>query len=110
MDRNVATATSSKVSWHSLSDADVLARSLSSMQGLTSAEASARIGQYGPNLLPTKPPPGIAIIFAHQFLSPLIYILIAAGLVSMAIGEWTDAGFIFVEFNTGDLPGMEGRA
>ena len=95
MDRTVATATSSKVSWHSLSDADVLARTLSSMQGLTSAEASARIGQYGPNLLPTKPPPGIVIIFAHQFLSPLIYILIAAGLVSMAIGEWTDAGFIF---------------
>ncbi len=95
MGRNVAATTSTKVSWHSLSDAETLARTLSSLQGLTSAEASARIGQYGPNLLPTKPPPGIFLIFAHQFLSPLIYILIAAGLVSMAIGEWTDAGFIF---------------
>jgi len=62
---------------------------------LTSSEAAARLGQYGPNLLPGKPPPGLVTIFVQQFLSPLIYILIVAGLVSLSIGEWTDAGFIF---------------
>ncbi len=95
MTRNVAKATSSNVSWHALKDAEVLARTRSCRQGLTNSEAVVRLDRYGPNLLPGKPPPGLATIFVHQFLSPLIYILIAAGLVSMAIGEWTDAGFIF---------------
>ena len=95
MTRDVVKMPSSSVSWHALHDADVLARTRSCRQGLTSSEANARLGQHGPNLLPGKPPPGLAVIFAHQFLSPLIYILMVAGLVSMVIGEWTDAGFIF---------------
>ena len=95
MTRDVAKPTSSNVAWHALQDADVLARTRSCRQGLTSSEAAARLAQYGPNLLPGKPPPGLTIIFVHQFLSPLIYILIVAGLVSLAIGEWTDGGFIF---------------
>ena len=95
MTRDVAKTTSSKVSWHALKDSEVFARTRSCRQGLTSSEAAVRLDQYGPNLLPGKPQPGLATIFMHQFLSPLIYILIAAGLVSMAIGEWTDAGFIF---------------
>jgi magnesium-transporting ATPase (P-type) len=84
-----------KASWHSLDDATVLARTNSDLRGLTAREAEVRLHQYGPNCLPTIAPPGICLIFLHQFLSPLIYILIAAGVVSMAIGEWTDAGFIF---------------
>jgi magnesium-transporting ATPase (P-type) len=95
MTRDVVKPTSSNVAWHALHDADVLARTRSCRQGLTSGEAAARLGQYGPNLLPGKSPPGLATIFVHQFLSPLIYILIVAGLVSLAIGEWTDGGFIF---------------
>ncbi|NIQ96257.1 MAG: ATPase, partial [Desulfuromonadales bacterium] len=51
--------------------------------------------QFGPNALPEKKPPGLALIFLHQFLSPLIYILLVAGGVSLAIGELTDAVFIF---------------
>ncbi len=95
MSRNVAESTSSNIPWCALDDAEVLARVDSCLQGLPSREAEIRLEQYGPNLLPSKPPPGLALIFLHQFLSPLIYILIVAGLVSMAIGEWTDAGFIF---------------
>ncbi|MGD9019702.1 MAG: cation-transporting P-type ATPase, partial [Desulfuromonadales bacterium] len=95
MTRDVAKLTSPDVAWHALHEADVLARTRSCRQGLTSGEAAARLGQYGPNLLPGKSPPGLATIFVHQFLSPLIYILIVAGLVSLAIGEWTDGGFIF---------------
>ena len=95
MSRDVAKTTSSGVVWHALKDSEVLAKTRSCRQGLTSSEAAVRLDRHGPNLLPGKPPPGLATIFVHQFLSPLIYILIAAGLVSLAIGEWTDAGFIF---------------
>ena len=95
MSGKVAEPTSSNVPWHALDDAEILTRTQSCPQGLTAQEARARLSQYGPNLLPCKPPPGLGLIFIHQFLSPLIYILIVAGLVSMIIGEWTDAGFIF---------------
>jgi magnesium-transporting ATPase (P-type) len=95
MSRAEAKVEVTKVPWHALDDSTVLARTNSGLHGLTAREAEERLHQYGPNCLPSNPPPGLGLIFLHQFLSPLIYILIAAGLVSMAIGEWTDAGFIF---------------
>jgi Ca2+-transporting ATPase len=95
MSRTESKAEPIKIPWHSLDDSDVIARTESRLQGLTALEAEVRFRQYGPNRLPSKPPPGLALIFIHQFLSPLIYILIAAGVVSAAIGEWTDACFIF---------------
>lgn len=46
--------------------------------GLTSAEAEARLQQYGPNALPEKPPTPSWQRFLRQFQSPLIYILLFA--------------------------------
>ncbi|MGD8876084.1 MAG: HAD-IC family P-type ATPase, partial [Gammaproteobacteria bacterium] len=66
----------------------------SSPKGLGHAEAAARLQRYGRNALPAAEPPGIALVFLHQFISPLIYVLLAAALVSLAIQEWSDAGFI----------------
>jgi len=62
--------------------------------GLSQAEAAARLKQYGRNALPETRPPGLVRVFLHQFVSPLIYVLLAAALVSMLIQEWSDAGFI----------------
>ncbi len=73
----------------------VLAALHSSRDGLSPDEARRRLRQYGPNRLPVKRPPGVFSFFLRQFLSPLIYILLAAALVSAALGEWSDAGFIF---------------
>jgi magnesium-transporting ATPase (P-type) len=66
----------------------------SSPNGLSHAEAATRLQQYGRNALPAAEPPGMAIVFLHQFTSPLIYVLVAAALVSLVIREWSDAGFI----------------
>jgi Ca2+-transporting ATPase len=73
---------------------EVLASLDSSPNGLHHAEAAARLQHYGRNALPAAKPPGIVIVFLHQFTSPLIYMLLAAALVSLAIREWSDAGFI----------------
>lgn len=81
--------------WHQLSPQQVLDHLDSTTSGLAVAEAAARLSRYGPNQLPVKPPPGAVTIFLHQFFSPLIYILLVAGTVSLLIGEHTDAGFIF---------------
>jgi magnesium-transporting ATPase (P-type) len=63
--------------------------------GLSSAEVARRQQQYGRNVFPSQPAPPLWRIVLHQFLSPLIYILIAAGVVALLIGEVEDAIFIF---------------
>jgi calcium-translocating P-type ATPase len=65
------------------------------LNGLSSAEAAARLAQYGRNVLPQPSPPTVAAIFLRQFASPLMYVLVGAALVSAALGEWADAAFIF---------------
>ncbi len=64
-------------------------------QGLTSAEAAARLAEYGPNRLPEAPLPGALSIFIRQFLSPFIYILLIAAAASLALGQIPNAVFIF---------------
>lgn len=81
--------------WHALPLEAVLDAVQATGAGLTAAEAEARLRRDGPNLLPRKLPPTFAHVFVHQFQSPLIYILLAASLVSLGLQEWTDAGFIF---------------
>ena len=62
--------------------------------GLTVREAAARLEIYGPNALPQPAAPSFAVVFLRQFLSPLIYILLAAALVSAALSDLKDAAFI----------------
>lgn len=62
--------------------------------GLTHAEAEQRVLRYGRNSLPEARSKSVLHVFIHQFASPLIYVLLIAALLSMAIKEWSDAGFI----------------
>ena len=66
------------------------------IQGLTAAEATAGLTRHGPNALPDVGGPSLVAVFLRQFLSPLIYILLAAALVSLALGDIKDALFIGV--------------
>ncbi|QYZ79293.1 HAD family hydrolase [Methanofollis formosanus] len=92
--------------WHALPDEEVLAAIGSSPSGLTAAEAAARLEVYGRNALPTREPPSIFQVFLRQFKSPLIFILIVAGVISLLIGESTDALFIFAVILLNALLGM----
>jgi len=80
--------------WHALTEQDILAGLESPDTGLDAREAARRLERYGPNALPEADPPGLPEIFARQFLSPLIYILVAAGAVTAALQEWIDTGII----------------
>ena len=82
------------VPWHALQREDLFRLLDTSPQGLTAEEASERRRRFGPNLLPVKEPPALITLFFRQFLSPLIYILLAAAAASLLIGELTDAVFI----------------
>ena len=79
---------------HAVSADEILTALQASRHGLTQEIASERLTLFGRNALPRTRPPGIAKVFLHQFASPLIYVLVAAALLSLLIQEWSDAGFI----------------
>lgn len=66
------------------------------VQGLTSEEARKRLEEYGPNVLPENPPPSGFVIFFNQLKSPLVYILIVAGLVTLLLADYSDSIIIFI--------------
>jgi Ca2+-transporting ATPase len=80
---------------HAQDASDVLAALGAFRHGLTTAEAEDRQARFGRNALPRGAAPKLLAVFLAQFRSPLIYVLLAAALVSLLIREWTDAGFIF---------------
>ncbi|MFW6135016.1 MAG: cation-translocating P-type ATPase [Elusimicrobiota bacterium] len=63
--------------------------------GLTERQARDRLKEYGPNKLPKKKIVSIWLIILNQIKNPLIYILIAAGIISVLTQEIRDAVFIF---------------
>jgi P-type Mg2+ transporter len=62
--------------------------------GLDAAGAAARLRRYGPNALDAKRQAGALGLFANQFKSPLVLILIVASAISLMASEWVDAGVV----------------
>ena len=79
--------------WHTTAD-DCLNDVKSGLAGLSAVEAEARLARNGPNELPAATRLPLAMLLLRQFRSPLIYLLLAAALVSLALGHGTDAAFI----------------
>jgi Ca2+-transporting ATPase len=94
-DDSAATNALPPTPWHALAAQDIYTRLQTTSDGLAPDEVAARQRQYGRNLLPTKPPPQLWLVILHQFTNSLIYILLIAGLVALAIGDFKDAAFIF---------------
>ncbi len=80
--------------WHARSAEEVLAVWTTSSRGLSEAEVARRRSEYGPNVLPERGATPLATIVLRQFVSPLIYILLAAAAVSAVLGDFKDAAFI----------------
>jgi Mg2+-importing ATPase len=64
--------------------------------GLSSAEAAARLRRYGPNRLTEQRPLRRLRVLLSQLKSPLLLLLLLAAVVSLASGEWTDAGIVVI--------------
>ena len=54
-------------------------------EGLTNEEANQRLQQFGPNKLAEKKKTPLFLVFLQQFNDPMIFILLAAALLSVAI-------------------------
>jgi Ca2+-transporting ATPase len=77
--------------WHNQSAEAVLAQLASASEGLSSHEAAQRLAANGPNELKEGKRISPLQIFLGQFKSLLIWILIAAGVISGMLGEGVDA-------------------
>ncbi|WP_432223994.1 cation-transporting P-type ATPase [Enterobacter wuhouensis] len=69
---------------------ETLANISSSADGLSSAEASARLQQYGDNALPQKAGKPAWLRFLAHFNDVLIYVLLVAALLKLIMGHWID--------------------
>ena len=59
--------------------------------GLSGDEAEARLDRYGPNSIESKEEAPWWRILGRQFLDPLIYVLIVAGLLMLVFQDYADA-------------------
>src|SRR5210317_1707486 len=64
--------------------------------GLTSKQAEHLLQVHGRNQLPESPLPGPLKLFLQQFLSPFIYILLLAAVISLALGQLSSGVFIVI--------------
>ncbi|MGB7819053.1 MAG: cation-transporting P-type ATPase [Ornithinibacter sp.] len=64
-------------------------------RGLTGEEARERRERFGPNALPAASGTSLLVRVLRQFHHPLIYVLLVAGTVTAALGEYVDSVVIF---------------
>ena len=83
-------------SWHSLDEADLLrVFKANKAQGLSAHQIKFLQEKYGPNLVANEEKTTWYKVFLRQFFDVLIMILFFAGLVSIFLGEETNAIAIF---------------
>jgi len=85
-----------EIFWHNLSIEEITKLLKTNLEeGLSEDEVKKRQKEFGKNLLPEEKPFSKLKIFLGQFKSPLIYILLIAGIITLILAEYTDAIVIF---------------
>ena len=80
-----------ETAWHAATVDETLDELASSQDGLSSEEATRRLDRHGPNSIGEGDVISPIRIFLHQFTSPLIYILLVAFGITIAIDHHADA-------------------
>lgn len=83
------------MNWYQIGIKEILSKFETSERGISSEEAKKRLDKFGKNKLEEEQRINKLKIFIHQLASPLIYILIIAGLVTIFLKEYIDAAVIF---------------
>lgn len=98
--------------WHAMPHMEVASLLDTPADGLTDAEASRRLEQFGPNALPPPPKQSPLRRFLRQFDNFLLQVLLGAVAIMAVIGHHTDAAVIFAVVLVNALMGFvqEGKA
>jgi Mg2+-importing ATPase len=83
-------------SFWSLKNQDVLLSLQSSENGLKNEDAINRLHQFGPNTIKQSSKVSGLLLFLLQFKSPLTILLMLAAILSIILGDNTDAVIIFI--------------
>lgn len=98
--------------WHALDGASCLQQLDSQSNGLTAEQVRQRVQQYGPNSLPSAPPPPAWRRFLRQMQNTLIYVLLGCAGLTLLLGHWLDSlvilGVVLINALVGFI--QEGRA
>ncbi|NMB70160.1 HAD-IC family P-type ATPase [candidate division WWE3 bacterium] len=63
-------------------------------KGIPSAQVAGLLKEHGENKLPEAKPPSDIELFANQIKSPLVYVLLGAGMVTAILAEFADTAII----------------
>ncbi|MCK4968343.1 MAG: HAD-IC family P-type ATPase [Candidatus Aenigmarchaeota archaeon] len=85
-----------QIIWHNLNLPKIFSLLKSNKRGLSEEESKQRLKKYGQNKLPSKKRLTSLIILLKQLNSPLIYILLIAGIISLLLKEHLDASVILL--------------
>ena len=105
--------TAGHAAWHALDADDALARlGADRRRGLSPEEAARRLAQHGANRLPPPPRRPGWLRFLLQFHNVLIYVMLVAAAIVLALGDWIDAGVLLAAVLVNALIGFiqEGKA
>ena len=80
--------------WHALKAEDVLQHLEVRADGLTAAEVSRRLEQYGPNQLNEAARPGFFTLLWGQLNNFVVILLIVASVISALLGDYVEAAAI----------------
>ena len=80
--------------WHGMSTDEVVSKLETSLSGLGTEAAAQRLSEYGPNRLPEAKQRSALMRLLAQFHNVLIYVLLAAALVTFALQHWLDTAVI----------------
>ena len=83
-----------ELTYHQLPGDEILKNLDANSDGLSTDEVRKRQEKYGRNTMPQPKSKTLFQIFFHQFLNPLIYVLIGAAVISVITGDYKDAIFI----------------
>ncbi|HET7009987.1 MAG TPA: cation-translocating P-type ATPase [Anaerolineales bacterium] len=83
-----------RAAWHALEANAVFRELKTSPDGLTSAEAAARLERFGRNELAEAPRPGFWRMLLDQFNNFIVIVLIAAAAVSILLGDYIEGAAI----------------
>jgi len=80
----------------SLSTEETIGIFETSHSGITDKEAKSRLHQYGTNTFHNKEKINLTVLFLKQFISPLIFLLLGAAIITGFLKEWINTFVILL--------------
>ncbi|MCW5604612.1 MAG: cation-transporting P-type ATPase [Burkholderiales bacterium] len=98
--------------WHTLTAEQTCAELKTGSTGLSGEEARARLAAWGPNRLAPPKRRGPLLRLLMQFHNVLIYVLLAAAVITAFLGHWIDTGVLLAAVLVNAIIGFiqEGKA